>query len=66
MQLRWETVMTEFTKKQTYNYYLPEELIAQTPAEPRDSSRLLVYNKNKSSNRCELYKIFGFNGFGIT
>jgi S-adenosylmethionine:tRNA ribosyltransferase-isomerase len=25
-----------------YNYYLPEELIAQNPAQPRDSSRLLV------------------------
>lgn len=28
-----------------FNYDLPEELIAQTPAEPRDSSRLLVYNR---------------------
>lgn len=37
--------MTEFTKKSTYNYYLPEELIAQEPANPRDSARLLVYNK---------------------
>ena len=37
--------MSEFTKKSTYNYYLPEELIAQEPAEPRDKARLLVYNK---------------------
>lgn len=31
----------------THDYYydLPEELIAQTPADPRDSSRLLVYNR---------------------
>jgi S-adenosylmethionine:tRNA ribosyltransferase-isomerase len=28
-----------------YFYNLPEELIAQTPAEPRDSSRLLIYNR---------------------
>ena len=28
-----------------FNYYLPEELIAQTPANPRDSSRLMVYDK---------------------
>lgn len=28
------------------NYELPEELIAQTPAEPRDSSRLLVVKKS--------------------
>ena len=26
----------------SYNYFLPEELIAQTPVVPRDSSRLLV------------------------
>jgi len=30
---------------QDFDYYLPPELIAQTPAEPRDSSRLLVLNK---------------------
>lgn len=30
----------------SYYYELPEELIAQTPAEPRDSSRLLVYHKD--------------------
>ena len=32
-------------KKSDFYYHLPEELIAQTPAEPRDSSRLLVYHK---------------------
>jgi len=31
--------------KSTYYYDLPEELIAQTPVEPRDSSRLLVYTR---------------------
>ena len=31
--------------KSSYFYNLPEELIAQTPLEPRDSSRLLVYNR---------------------
>lgn len=35
----------DLLKKSSYNYYLPEELIAQTPVEPRDSSRLLVYDK---------------------
>ena len=30
-------------KTSDFYYDLPEELIAQTPAEPRDSSRLLVY-----------------------
>ncbi len=33
-------------KTSDFNYNLPEELIAQTPIEPRDSSRMLVYNKN--------------------
>ena len=32
-------------KKSDFYYALPEELIAQTPAEPRDSSRLLIYNR---------------------
>lgn len=39
----------------SYFYDLPEELIAQIPAEPRDSSRLLVYHK--SSGEIE-HKIF--------
>lgn len=32
-----------------FNYQLPEELIAQTPIEPRDHSRLLVYDREKKS-----------------
>ena len=32
-------------KTEDFDYFLPEELIAQTPAEPRDSSRLLVYDR---------------------
>ena len=32
-------------KTSDFNYHLPENLIAQTPANPRDSSRLLCYNK---------------------
>ncbi len=33
-------------KTSDFNYDLPEELIAQTPVEPRDSSRLLVYHRD--------------------
>jgi S-adenosylmethionine:tRNA ribosyltransferase-isomerase len=32
-------------KASDYDYHLPEELIAQTPADPRDSARLLHLNK---------------------
>ena len=32
-------------KTSDFDYFLPENLIAQTPLEPRDSSRLLVYDK---------------------
>lgn len=32
-------------KKSDFYYDLPEELIAQTPATPRDSSRLLIYDR---------------------
>lgn len=35
-------------KTSDFYYELPKELIAQTPAEPRDSSRLLVLNKENS------------------
>ena len=33
-------------KTSDFDYSLPEELIAQTPASPRDSSRLLVYHRD--------------------
>jgi len=39
-----ERPTTELTKQDFY-YHLPEELIAQTPLEKRDSSRLLVTNR---------------------
>ena len=32
-------------RKSDFYYDLPESQIAQTPAEPRDSSRLLVYDR---------------------
>ncbi len=33
-------------KVEDFDYYLPEELIAQSPAEKRDESRLLVYHRD--------------------
>lgn len=38
-------------KKSDFYYDLPEELIAQTPVEPRDSSRLLVYDEGNVAHR---------------
>ena len=37
--------MTNFDLLSTYDYFLPEELIAQSPLDKRDNSRLLVYNR---------------------
>ncbi len=34
-------------KTSDFDYFLPENLIAQAPAMPRDSSRLLVYNRKE-------------------
>ena len=42
-------------KKSDFFYDLPENLIAQHPAEPRDSSRLMVLRKN--DGKCE-HKVF--------
>ena len=36
-------------KTADFDYELPEELIAQTPVEPRDHSRLLVYHGRDGS-----------------
>ena len=36
-------------KTSTYYYDLPERLIAQTPIEPRDHSRMLVYHKDTNT-----------------
>lgn len=36
----------DLMKTEAYDYYLPENLIAQEPACPRDSARMLVYDRN--------------------
>ena len=45
----------QFLKSDFY-YDLPEELIAQTPATPRDSSRLLVYNRATKSIEHKIFR----------
>jgi S-adenosylmethionine:tRNA ribosyltransferase-isomerase len=36
-------------KTSDFDYYLPSELIAQTPVEPRDQSQLMVLNRSQGS-----------------
>jgi len=43
-------------KKSDFYYDLPEERIAQTPAEPRDSSRLLVYDKTNKTIEDKIFR----------
>ncbi len=43
-------------KKSDFFYHLPEELIAQTPASPRDSSRLLVYRRDTQSIEHKIFR----------
>lgn len=42
--------------KSDYFYELPERLIAQTPAEPRDSSRLLVYDRKTGQREHRIFR----------
>lgn len=48
--------MVDFLLTKTYHYDLPEELIAQTPIEPRDASRLLVYDKKNDTTEQRIFK----------
>ena len=41
--------------KSDFNYYLPEELIAQDPLENRSSSRLLILDKNTGKIRHSVF-----------
>ncbi len=43
-------------KKSDFYYDLPPELIAQTPATPRDSSRLLVYDRAKDKIEHRIFR----------
>lgn len=46
----------QLTKRSLYHYELPEELIAQSPAEPRDSARLLVYDRKKDKVEHKIFR----------
>ena len=46
----------EILKTSDFFYDLPEELIAQTPAIPRDSARMLVYNKQQDKVEHKIFR----------
>lgn len=47
--------------RKTYYYDLPDELIAQTPIEPRDHSRMLVYDrKNDTISHKHFYDVIDY------
>lgn len=46
-------------KTSDFYYELPEELIAQTPKEPRDSSRLLVYDRKTDKTEHSIFHDVG-------
>ena len=43
-------------KLEEFDYYLPEELIAQVPIQKRDESRLMVLDKNKKTIENKIFK----------
>ena len=48
-------------KTADFDYFLPEELIAQTPIEPRDASRLLVWHRDtKTMEHRHFYEIIDY------
>ncbi|MEJ5225801.1 MAG: S-adenosylmethionine:tRNA ribosyltransferase-isomerase, partial [Anaerolineales bacterium] len=46
-------------KTADFDYHLPESSIAQTPAEPRDSSRLLVLNRATGEIQHRIFREIG-------
>lgn len=48
--------MINYKSLSTYDYHLPENLIAQTPLEKRDESRLLVFNRKTKQIEQAIFK----------
>lgn len=46
----------DLTKTAAYDYELPKELIAQDPAEPRDSSRLMVVHRGNGTTEDRIFR----------
>ena len=48
--------LRKIMKKSDFFYDLPQELIAQHPAEPRDSSRLMVLDKKTGAVKHDIFR----------
>ncbi|HAC71062.1 MAG TPA: tRNA preQ1(34) S-adenosylmethionine ribosyltransferase-isomerase QueA, partial [Arcobacter skirrowii] len=48
--------MSDFLKTSSYDFTLPQELIATTPAIPADSAKLLVYNRANNTITHTIFK----------
>ena len=48
--------MVNYKKLSTYDYHLPEDLIAQTPLAKRDESRMLVFNRKTKDIKHRQFK----------
>ena len=44
-----------------YDYHLPKELIANSPASPRDSSRLFVYDTKTGTVTFDIFRTIGLH-----
>ena len=50
----------EIMKTDDFDYYLPEELIAQTPLKVRSESRLMVLDKSGNIKHDKFYDIINY------
>ncbi len=57
--LRYNKAMQSPLKTSDFDYDLPQEFIAQTPAEPRDSSRLLVLHRETGKIEHRIFREIG-------
>ena len=55
IMIKNELTKTDLTLRD-FHYELPEERIAQTPVEPRDSSRLMVIDREKDSVEHKVFR----------
>lgn len=55
MNIQTKGTTVDLSLTSSYDYELPQELIAQNPAEPRDSSRLLVVHRQSATTEDRIF-----------